>query len=42
MGEKTYQGKCFCGAVKFKVTGDPAAGIRKQGCFQVCNRNEFF
>jgi hypothetical protein len=23
--EKTYQGACFCGAVRFTVTGDPAA-----------------
>jgi hypothetical protein len=24
-GEKTYQGSCFCGAVQFRVTGEPAA-----------------
>ena len=24
-GEKTYQGSCFCGAVEFTVTGEPAA-----------------
>lgn len=23
--EKTYQGSCFCGAVQFEVTGEPAA-----------------
>ena len=23
--EKTYQGSCFCGAVEFTVTGEPAA-----------------
>jgi hypothetical protein len=23
--EKTYQGNCFCGAVQFTVTGEPAA-----------------
>lgn len=23
--EKTYQGSCFCGAVKFTVSGEPAA-----------------
>jgi hypothetical protein len=23
--EKTYQGSCFCGAVQFRVTGEPAA-----------------
>jgi hypothetical protein len=23
--EKTYQGRCFCGAVEFTVTGEPAA-----------------
>jgi len=22
---KTYQGSCFCGAVQFTVTGEPAA-----------------
>lgn len=25
MGEKTYQGNCFCGAVKLEVTGEPVA-----------------
>ena len=24
MSDKTYQGKCFCGAVELTVTGDPA------------------
>jgi hypothetical protein len=23
--EKTYQGRCFCGEVRFQVTGEPAA-----------------
>src|SRR5437763_15102588 len=23
-GEKTYQGQCYCGAVRIVVTGDPA------------------
>jgi hypothetical protein len=25
MSERTYQGSCFCGAVHFTVTGEPAA-----------------
>jgi hypothetical protein len=25
MGDKTYEGSCFCGAVHFKVTGAPVA-----------------
>ncbi len=25
MNDKTYHGSCFCGAVKFTVTGEPAA-----------------
>ena len=25
MSDKTYQGKCFCGAVELTVTGEPAA-----------------
>lgn len=25
MSHKTYQGSCFCGAVQFTVTGEPAA-----------------
>ena len=25
MSDKTYSGKCFCGAVEFTVTGEPAA-----------------
>ncbi len=25
MNDKTYQGGCFCGAVQFTVTGEPAA-----------------
>src|SRR5690349_15062592 len=25
MSERTYQGSCFCGAVKLTVTGEPAA-----------------
>jgi hypothetical protein len=24
-GEKSYEGRCFCGAVQLKVTGEPAA-----------------
>ena len=24
-GAKTYQGSCFCGAVQFSLTGEPAA-----------------
>ena len=25
MSDKTYQGRCFCGAVELRVTGEPAA-----------------